>query len=91
VEGRIKSFQSPAVSPVPCNGIIELENGKRYELMFRYGFTKVELPGLKDLTRANPIDTYAKVLQPGKLVKISYCPYTWKDSLPRIQSLSMEP
>lgn len=91
VEGRIKSFQPPAVSPVPCNGIIELENGKRYELMFRYGFTKVELPGLKDLTRANPIDTYAKVLQPGKLVKISYCPYTWKGSLPRIQSLSMEP
>ena len=91
VEGKIKSFQPPAVCPVPCNGIIELENGQRYEFMFRHGFTKMELPGLKDLSRANPIDSYAKVLKPGKLVKITYSPYSWKGSLPRIQSLSMEP
>ena len=91
VEGKIKSFQPPAVRPVPCNGILELENGNRYELMFRHGFTRLELPGLKDLTRANPIDSYARVLLPGKSVKITYCPYTWKGSLPRIQVLQMEP
>jgi hypothetical protein len=87
-EGRIKSFQPPAVYPEPCNGIIELENGKRYELMFRYRFTKINMPGLQELARANAIESFAKVFKPGQSVKIIYSPYTWNGNLPRIISVS---
>ena len=90
-QGRIKSFQPPAISPEPCNGIVELENGKRYELMYRYGFTKVTVPLLEPVLRKNSFDDLVREFFPGRIVTVTYSPFTWEGSLPRLVTLQAGP
>jgi hypothetical protein len=92
-EGKIKSFQPPAVYPEPCNGIIELENGKRYELMHRWYFTKIMVPRLDPSTfiRYNTFDALVREFRPGRMVTVTYSPFTWEGSLPRLITLATEP
>jgi hypothetical protein len=81
-EGRIKSFTPPSVFPEPCNGIIELDNGNRYELGYNRGMTETEVVGLSAL-KASSLETIAQAFAPGQWVEISYAPYTVSGRVPR--------
>jgi hypothetical protein len=86
-EGRIKSFTPPSVFPEPSNGILELENGNRYELGYNRGMTETEIVGLSAL-KASSLDTIAQAFAPGQWVEISYAPYTVSDRPPRAIKIS---
>ena len=76
--GRIKVFHPPVMKGPVGNGVIELDNGRRYELGNRMPvFTKFEVDGLKPHYRNNPIGDLAKALVPGLELEIVYCPYTY--------------
>ena len=88
--GRIKGFQAPVFKGAPHNGIIELENGHRYELGNRLPvFTKFEVPGLLQHYRNNRDEDFSKALKPGLEVEIAYCPYTYNGRLPRAIAVSV--
>ena len=86
-EGRIKSFTPPSVFPEPSNGIIELENGNRYELGYNRGMTDTEIVGLSAL-KASSLDTIAQAFAPDQWVEISYAPYTSHNRPPRVLKIS---
>jgi hypothetical protein len=86
--GRIKAFERPVLTGQLSNGVIELENGHRYELHNRLpSMTKFQVPGLKEHYRNNSQDDLVKALQPGMEVEIAYCPYTTNGRLPRMVSV----
>ena len=90
--GVIKAFVPPAVHPQPCNGIIELQDGQKFEFMYRYAFgTKFTVPGLKPWARNNEIDDYITALKPGLSVVLTYSPTLVQGKLPRLMSLSSKP
>jgi len=86
--GRIKAFYPPVLTGELCNGIVELESGRRYELGNRLPvFTKFEVEGLKPHYRNNSAEDLVKAILPGLTVEISYCPYTCNNRLPRVISM----
>ena len=88
--GRIKVFHPPVVKGETSNGIIELENGRRYELGNRLPmFTKFEVPGVKPHYRNNRVEELVDGLKTGLQVDITYCPYTYNGRLPRALTVSV--
>lgn len=86
--GRIRKFYPPVLSGQTSNGIVELENGRRYELGNRLpAFTRFEVAGLKPNYRNNRAEDLEKALVPGMEVELTYCPYTFNDRLPRVITL----
>ena len=83
-KGRIKAFTPPSIA-TGCNGIIELEDGQRYEFS---PYTVCDTLYMHSALRQYEIRSLAVALQPGDEIEISYCPYTYKGSLPRIISLN---
>lgn len=82
--GRIKSFRPPVLSGQLSNGVIELENGHRYELHNRLpSMTKFQVPGLKEHYRNNSQDDLVSALKSGMDIEIAYCPYATNGRLPR--------
>jgi len=86
--GRIKSFTPPRAKGEMTNGIIELDNGNRYELSAMWGWTSIKIPPLKVMLRQNSNEQLSAVLTAGKTVEITFCPYATNDRLPRIITLS---
>ena len=85
VSGRIRTFTPPAVHPAPINGIIELEDGRSFEIMYRMGsFTTFSVPGLKPWARNNSLDDFGKALTPGLALKLTYSPPLSPDLRPRL-------
>lgn len=85
--GRIREFIPPTVYPAPCNGVIVLENGNRYEFFYRihrFGTQFKNLPGLKQWARNNSIDAYVAVLKPGLELRFTYTPPIVEGRLPRL-------
>lgn len=83
--GRIKVFHPPVMKGALSNGVIELENGRRYEFGNRMpSFTKFEVEGLKPHYRNNSVHDFAKVLIPGMMVELTYMPYEYNGRLPRL-------
>jgi hypothetical protein len=89
MEGVIKSFQPPALHPVPCNGLVELEDGRSLQFLYHYQWTRFDIPGLKLQNRANSPDDYQKILKPGMRVAMTYSPFSWEGSLPRLMTLGL--
>lgn len=88
--GRIKSFSPPQPKGDMHNGIIELENGHRYELAHMWFMTDLKgIPPLKSFTRQNKDEDLIAALTPGKEIEISFCPYTVKGLPPRMISISL--
>ena len=85
--GMIKSFTPPSAYPEPCNGIIELENGNRYELGYNRGMTDTEIVGLSAL-KSSSLETIKQAFAPGQWVEISYAPYTSHNRPPRVLKIS---
>jgi hypothetical protein len=90
--GRIRVFTPPAVHPAPCNGVIELEDGRRFEFMYRHGaFTRFSVPGLKPDARNNSLDDYSAAIKPGMMVELKYSPPLIAGFLPRLLSVTAKP
>lgn len=90
--GTIRTFTPPAVHPAPCNGIIELEDGRRFEIMYRMGgFTKFTIPGLKPFARNNSIDDYVAAIKPGMTVRLTYSPPLIDGVLSRLITVTTDP
>ena len=86
--GRIRSFQPPICQGKTSNGIIELEDGGRYEFANMWGFTQLEVPKLKWMIRFHTPDQLQKVLKPGLQVSLDFSPSTVDGCLPRIIRLA---
>jgi hypothetical protein len=90
--GRIRNFTPPAVHPEANNGIIELEDGRSFEIMYRMAsFTKFSVPGLRDWARLNSIDDYTKALTPGLTIKLTYSPPLRPGLRPRLLTVTATP
>jgi hypothetical protein len=86
--GRIKVFYPPVVKGAMNNGIIELENGKRYEFSNMWGFTEIRVPPLKEFIRLSKPQDLVKAFAPGTEVELTYCPYAVNGKLPRMIKVS---
>jgi len=87
--GIIKAFYPPQAKGDTSNGVIELENGNRYEFSNMWWFTSLkEVPPLKPFIRSNTNEQLAAAFTPGKSVDIEFCPYSYKDRLPRMVKIS---
>jgi hypothetical protein len=82
-KGRIKSFMPPSVE-TGINGWIELENGNRYGLSTG---ARCDTLFLHSVLGQYEIGTLSAAFHPGEELEITYSPYSYKDSLPRILSL----
>ncbi len=85
-KGRIKKFHPPVVIGGASNGAIELENGKKYELVFEKGtaagdFDTVALQGG---IISNELQSLGSAFKPGDELEIFYSPYADKKGTPRI-------
>jgi hypothetical protein len=85
-KGRIKKFHPPVVIGGASNGAIELENGKKYELVFEKGSAagNFETVALQGGIISNELQSLASAFKPGDEVEIFYSPYAEKKGLPRI-------
>lgn len=90
VTGRIKAFHPPVMKGELSNGVIELDDGGRYEFANQWGFTTLKVPGLKWRTRSHRAEELAKALVPGLEVQLTFCPYVVNQRLPRMISLTHE-
>ena len=81
--GTIRSFQ-PARFDAPCNGIIELDNGRKYELTIG---VECDTVFLHNRINQYEIESWPSAFRPGQPLEITYCPYTFKDRPPRILSV----
>ncbi len=85
--GRIKAFQPPVLVGDLSNGVIELENGNRYELSYgKQGGTALDTVALNGNIMSYEVRHLAAALKPGQEVELQYCPYRG-GGLPRLVSL----
>ncbi len=88
--GTIRSFTPPAVHPQPCNGILELSDGRTFEIMYRHGwFTHFKVPGLKPWARNNHLTDFAAALRPGMEVQLTYSPSLIPGTAPRLLNVTV--
>lgn len=85
-KGRLKKFHPPVVIGGASNGAIELENGKKYELVFEKGGPagNFETVALQGGIISNELQSLASAFKPGDEFEIFYSPYAEKKGLPRI-------
>ncbi len=90
--GTIRSLTPPAVHPQPCNGILELSDGRTFEIMYRHGsFTHFKVPGLQPWARNNQLSDFAAALRPGMAVNLTYSPPLIPGSTPRLLTVTVPP
>jgi hypothetical protein len=87
--GRIKAFYPPRLKGDTSNGVIELDNGHRYEFSNMWFFTELQVPHLASFIRMNRSDGLVNALTPGSHVDLTFCPYTYAGRLPRVILLTM--
>jgi hypothetical protein len=90
--GFIKHFEPPQCKGNTHNGIIELDNGHRYEFSNSWGNTDIKGMGKPGVSipklwfiRNNTQDELVAIFEKGKKVEINYCPYTVNGCLPRMK------
>lgn len=86
-KGIIKSFSPPSYKGNLSEGIVELEDGSRYEFSNQWQFTELKIPGLNWMVRFHKAEELAKALPKGMEVEILFTPYTTGDRLPRMVKL----
>ena len=87
-KGRIKNFDPPSVIGRPSNGVIELENGRRYGLMFDKTMTLFDTVALQGSLVAYEIRALKDALKPGHDIVVRYTPVASKDNVPRALSVT---
>jgi hypothetical protein len=83
VKGTIRSFTPPALMGEGCNGIVEMDNGQRYELAYLPWYTKTNLVGCSDL-KSLGLDGIASAFRPGSLITLEVDSMTYEGKPPRI-------
>ena len=82
--GRIKRFHPPSPMGQLSNGVIELENGRRYELDFsKVHGTRFDTVAMQGINLNYELRALREAIQPGQVVEISYSPYHAPGRLPR--------
>lgn len=84
VTGTVKSFTPPAVTGNVTNGVIELNNGVKYEIEYDQSTTLFETSRLTGQARSFALTKIADSIKVGDTVTITYCPYTYSGSNRRI-------
>ena len=82
--GRIRTFQPPVYQGQTSNGVLELEDGSRFELSNMWGFTQLEVPKLSWMTRFHTAAQLQKAFHPGLEVTFDYSPSTVDGLPPRL-------
>lgn len=89
IQSIIKTFDPPELqSKNPHNGIVELENGMKFELSFNRDHSILNIPPLNGLAIKYDVNEIIKAIQPGLKVEIVYCPYTYNGSNIRVISMN---
>jgi len=84
-QGKIRSFLPPQATGEIHNGIVELENGNRYELANMWRMTDVGgVAPLKPFVRQNSNETLSAGFYPGRTLSIDFTPYNPFGRLPRM-------
>lgn len=83
-KGRVKKFDPPVIVGEPSNGVIELESGNRYELMFDKALTKFDTVALQGTLTAYEIGALKSAIKPGHKVELRFTPVSSGSSLPRL-------
>lgn len=83
-KGRIKKFEPPVVIGKPSNGVIEMESGNRYGLMFDKGMTKFDTVALQGTLVAYEITALKAAIKAGHEIELRYTPSPDKDAAPRL-------
>jgi hypothetical protein len=90
--GTIRALTPPAVYPQPCNGFLELTDGRTFEFMYRHGsFTHFNVPGLQPWARNNNPTDFTAALRPGMAVKLTYSPTLIPGTTPRLITVTVPP
>lgn len=86
--GRIKAFYPPSPMGKVSNGVIELDNGRRYELDFsKIHGTRFDTVAMQGLNLNYELRALREAIKPGQLVELTYCPYHAPDRLPRVHAV----
>jgi len=83
-KGRIKKFESPEIVGEPSNGIIEMESGNRYELLFDKAVTKFDTVAIQGTLTAYEISALKDAIKPGHEVELRFTPCQSEHSIPRL-------
>ena len=89
-KGRIKAFYPPVVVGKPSNGVIEMESGNKYELMFDKAATIFNTVALQGTLVAYEIPTLKDAIKPGQQIELRYTPNTGACGLPRLLHVKQE-
>jgi hypothetical protein len=89
--GRVVRFLRPVLKGETHNGILELDNGRRYEFANMWGFTTLDVPGLKPFIRFNTFEQLEKAFAPGTVVELGFTPYATHGRLPRLTRVKVAP
>ena len=87
-KGRVKRFEPPVIVGQPSNGIIELESGNRYALMFDKAVTKFDTVAIQGTLTAYEIGALKDAIKPGHDVELRFTPSSSAGSLPRLLKVS---
>ncbi len=82
--GTIKSIKPATLDTEACNGIIELENGRRYELD---RLVKADTVFLSADANNYELHALSAAFKPGRDIEVRYCPYGYKDRPLRMLSV----
>lgn len=83
-KGRVKKFEPPVIVGEPSNGIIEMESGNRYELMFDKAVTKFDTVAIQGTLTAYEITALKDAIKPGHEVELRFTPCKSEHSIPRL-------
>ncbi len=83
ITGTIRSFTPPSLEGEGCNGIVEMDNGGRYELAYLPWYTKTDLVSCSDL-KSLGFDGIASAFRPGTKMTLEIDPLAYEGKLPRI-------
>ena len=87
-KGRVKKFEPPVIVGEPSNGIIEMESGNRYELMFDKAVTKFDTVAIQGTLTAYEITALKDAIKPGQEVELRFTPCKSEQSIPRLLEVS---
>ena len=83
-KGRVEKFEPPVIVGEASNGIIEMESGNRYELMFDKAVTKFDTVAIQGTLTAYEITALKDAIKPGHEVELRFTPCKSEHSIPRL-------
>ena len=83
--GRIRAFHPPTPVGRVSNGVIELENGRQYEIDFsKIHGTRFDTVAMQGINLNYELRALREGIKPGQFVELTYSPYHAPGRLPRV-------